>query len=107
MTGKAITHHIQAIFAKYRWPNALVTDNGLCYTSKEFQMLMQSMSVNHIISSPHYPQSNGIVEKFVGIIKNQFHKAKEEGQTPSHSPNGLQKHTPQWKFAVTNANSTR
>ena len=82
MTGKAIAHHMQAIFAKYRWPDTLVIDNRPCYTSKEFQMLMQSMSVNHITSSPHYPQSNGLAEKFVGIIKNLFHKAKEEGQSP-------------------------
>ena len=82
MTGKAIAHHMQAIFAKYRWPDTLVTDNGPCYTSREFQMLMQSMSVNHITSSPYYPQSNGLVEKFVGIIKNLFYQAKEEGQSP-------------------------
>ena len=82
MTGKAIAYHMQAIFAEYRWPNTLVTDNGPCYTSKEFQMLMQSMSVNHITSSPHYSQSNGLAEKFVGIIKNLFHKIKEEGQSP-------------------------
>ena len=82
MTGKAIAHHMQAIFAKYRWPDTLVTDNGPCYTSKEFQMLMKSMSVNYITSSPHYPQSNGLAEKFVGIIKNLFHKAKGEGQPP-------------------------
>ena len=43
-------------------------------------MLMESMSVNHITSSLHYPESSGFVEKFVGIIKNLFHKAKEEGQ---------------------------
>ena len=82
MTGKAIDHHMQSIFSKYGWPNILVTDNGPCYTSKEFQTLMQSMSVNHLTSSPHYPQSNGLAEKYVGIIKNLFHKAKEEGQSP-------------------------
>ena len=80
MTSKAIAHHMQAIFAKYGWSHTLVTDNGPCY--REFQMLMQSMSVTHITSSPHYLQSNGLAEKFVGIIKNQFHEANEEGKSP-------------------------
>ena len=35
MTAKAIAHHMQAIFAKYGWPNTLVTDNEPCYTGKE------------------------------------------------------------------------
>ena len=82
MTRKAIAHNMKAIFAKYAWPNTLETDNGPCYTNKEIQMLMQSLSVNHITSSPHYPHSNGLAEKFVGIIKNLFHKAKKEGQSP-------------------------
>ena len=73
---------MHANVAKYRWPDTLVTDNRPCYTSKELQMVMQSMSVNHITSSPYYPQSNELAEKFVGIIKNLFHKAKEEGQSP-------------------------
>ena len=82
ITGKAIAHHMQSIFSEYRWPNTLVTDNGPCYTSKEFHTLMQSMSVNHLTSSPHYLQSNGLAEKYVGIIKTLFHKAKEEGTSP-------------------------
>ena len=82
MTGKAIAHHTEAIFAEYRWPNTLVTDNGPCYASKEFQKLMEFMSINHITGSPHYPQSNGLAEKFLGIMKNLLYKAKKEGQSP-------------------------
>ena len=82
ITRKAIAHHMQSIFSEYGWPDTLVTDNGPCYTSEEFQILLQSMSVNHLTSSPHYPQSNGLAEKYVGIIKNLFYKAKEEGQSP-------------------------
>ena len=40
---------------------------------------MQEYSVNHITSSPHYPKSKRLAEKFVKIGKNLFYKAKEEG----------------------------
>ena len=46
---------------------------------KEFKQLMMDMSVNHITSSSHYFQSNGLVEKYVQIVKNLFIKAYEEG----------------------------
>ena len=41
---------------------------------------MRSFSVNHITSSPHYPQSNGLAEKYIQIVKSLFHKAREEGK---------------------------
>ena len=40
---------------------------------------MKEYAVNHITSSPHNPQSNGLAEKFVQIVKNLFHKVKDEG----------------------------
>ena len=60
-------------------PDTLVSDNGPCYTAEAFPNLMKEYAVNHITSSPHYPQSNGVAEKFVQIVKNLFHKAKDEG----------------------------
>ena len=57
----------------------MVSDDGPCYVAETFTNLMKEYAVNHITSSPHYPQSNGLVEKFVQIVKNLFYKVKEEG----------------------------
>ena len=79
MTAKHVASHFSEVFDEYRWPDTLLTDNGPCYASHEFKQLMLDMSVNHITSSPHYPQSNGLAEKYVQIVKNLFIKAHEEG----------------------------
>ena len=57
----------------------MVSDNGSCYAAEAFFNLMKEYAVNHITSSLHYPQSNRLVEKFVQIVKNLFHKVKDEG----------------------------
>ena len=53
----------------------------LLVTAEAFTNMMQEYGVNHITSSPHYPQSNGLAEKYVQIVKNLFHKAKEKEKT--------------------------
>ena len=80
MTGQLNAVHFKQIFAKYGWPDTIVSDNGPCYTSDIFKGLMKEYQVNHITSLPHYPQSNGLAEKYIQIVKNLFHKVKEEGQ---------------------------
>ena len=79
MLAQHITEHFKSIFSEYGWPDTLVSDNGTGYTAEAFSNLMKEYAVNHITSSPHYPQSNGLAEKFVQIVKNPFHKAKDEG----------------------------
>ena len=80
MTAHHIANYFKQIFAEYGWPDTLISDNGPCYASKVFKGLMTEYYVNHIMSSPHYPQSNGLAKKYVQIVKNLFHKPKEEGQ---------------------------
>ena len=83
MTAQHVINHFKLFFSDYGWPDTLVSNNGPCYASEAFTKIMQEYNVNHITSSPHYAQSNGLVEKFVQIVKNLFHKAREEGQTYS------------------------
>ena len=80
MTGQHIASQFKLICSKYGWPETIVSDNGPCYTSEIFTNLMIEYNVNRITSLPHYPQSNGLAEKYLQIVKNLFHKAKEEGK---------------------------
>ena len=79
MSAQNITEHFKSIFSEYGWPDTLVSHNGPCYVAEMFTNLMKEYAVNHITSSPHYPQSNGLAEKFVQIMKNLFYKVNEEG----------------------------
>ena len=74
-----IVEHFRLIFLEYGWPDTLVSDNRLCYIAETFTNLMKEYAVNHITSPPHYLQSNGLAEKCVQIVKNLFHKVKDEG----------------------------
>ena len=65
MTAQNVIGHLKVIFSEYGWPDNIVSDNGPCYTAEAFTKTMQEYQVNHITSSPHYPQSNGLAEKFV------------------------------------------
>ena len=80
MTGQHMANQCKLIFSEYGWPETLISDNGPCYTTGVFTNLMRKYSVNHITGSPHYPQSNGVAEKYVQIVKNLYYKAKEEGK---------------------------
>ena len=80
MTGEHVANQCKLIFSEYGWPETLISDNGPCYTSEAFTSLMKVYSVNHITSSPHYPQSNGLAEKIFQIVKSLFYKVKEEGK---------------------------
>ena len=80
MAGQHIASNFKMICSEYGWPETIVSDNGPCYTSEIFTNLMIEYTVNHITSSHHYLQSNGLAEKYVQIVKNLFYKAKEEGK---------------------------
>ena len=79
MSAQHITEHFRLIFSEYGWPDTLVSDNGPGYVAKLFTSLMKEYAVNHITSSPHYPQSNGLAEKFITNSKEPFLQSKDAG----------------------------
>ena len=68
-TSPAVCKEISNIFTEFGKPYIIRSDNGPCYASNEFKELMECFQVQHVTSSPHFPQSNGFAEATVKIAK--------------------------------------
>ena len=50
------------IFTRFGTPRAIISDNGSHFCNKVFETLMRKYSINHKLSTPYHPQTNGQVE---------------------------------------------
>ena len=82
ITARVVMEIIKSIISEEGHPATIVSDNGPCYASEYFKQEMQKNGIQHITTSPHYPQSNGFVEVYVKICKGILQKAKDAGEDP-------------------------
>ena len=68
------------IFTEFGSPFVLRSDNGPCYSSREFQQFLEFYQIHHTTSSPHHPQSSGFAEGLVGISKKLMEKSIKDGK---------------------------
>ena len=68
-TAAATIRELRKLFATYRLPEHLVSDNGPQFTSTEFAQFMKANCIKHIRCSPYHPSSNGCAERFVQTFK--------------------------------------
>ena len=76
----AMIKELGLIFTELGRPFILRSDNGPCYSSREFHNFLSFYQVDHVTSSPHYPQSNGFAEALVGIAKKLMEKSVKDGK---------------------------
>ena len=63
---------LKSAFARHGVPSVLFTDNGPQFSSQDLKEFVSAYSIRHITSNPRYPQSNGLVERTVGTVKNYY-----------------------------------
>ena len=68
-TSKTVISSLKSIFSHHGILSILMSDNGPQFDSSEMKTFASNYGFNHITSSPHYPQSNGLVERTVKTIK--------------------------------------
>ena len=76
----AVIKELGLIFTEPGRPFILGSDNGPCYSSREFHNFLGFYQINHVTSHPHYPQSNGFAEALVGIAKKLMDKSVKDGK---------------------------
>ena len=60
------------VFARFGLPSTLVSDNGPQFASEEMKTFLGHLGIEHIESSPRYPRSNGMVERFHRVLKERI-----------------------------------
>ena len=79
-SSHAVIKELGLVFTELGRPFVLRSDNGPCYSSREFHNFLSFYQVDHITNSPHHPQSNGFAEALVGITKKLIEKSLKEGK---------------------------
>lgn len=76
LTSNRVIQKLKPMFARFGIPQTLISNNGPCYSSREFKDFARA-------SSPLYPQSNGMAERLSREPKPSWTKHMHSGQTPT------------------------
>ena len=88
---KSLCMHLPGLISQYGLPCLLYTDNSPTCASEEHAQFLQHSHIDHVISSPHIPRSNGFTEWQVRTLKTTLSTAQnsqEDARRPSPLPLG-------------------
>jgi transposase InsO family protein len=80
-TAETAITYLKSVFARHGIPETVIADN-MPFNSKAVKQFAKEWGFEIITSSPTYAQSNGLAERYVGIIKKMLQKAREDQRDP-------------------------
>ena len=95
--SKTVAEALLTMFSHIGFPRELTSDNGTQFTSQMFEEFLQLLGTEHRLTPPYHAQSNGLVERFNGTLKNMLRKLTTD------RPKDWNKHLPALLFAYRDA----
>ena len=80
VSSHAVTEKMKTYCAMFGRPDEIMTDGGPQYSGKQFKEFTKNWGICHTMSSPHYPRSNGFIERHVRHIKPIIRKTIRNGE---------------------------
>jgi putative transposase len=72
MTEKDVETIVQRALEKYPLAKPrIISDNGPQFIARDFKEFIRLTGITHVRTSPHYPQSNGKLERWHGSLKRE------------------------------------
>ena len=80
VSTQSVIDFLKTIFSREGFPKEIITDNGAQFKSKEFSTYLSERGIRHGFSSVYYPQSNGAIERYNGVLKTIIQNAINNGK---------------------------
>ena len=79
LTTSAVIKHLESWFNVLGWPRVIRSDGGPQF-GPQFSAFCSANSIEHNLSSPYNPKSNGLAESGVKIVKHLMQKCQSSGE---------------------------
>lgn len=73
ITSNFVITKLREVFCRFGIPNTIVSDNGRQFVSEDFGNYISNNKINHILTAPGHPATNGQAENFVKTVKKSIY----------------------------------
>lgn len=74
---ESVINHLKSFFCHHGIPEIIISDNGPQFVATAFSKFAEEWGFTHLTTSPHYPQSNGEVQRAVQTAKDLITKSED------------------------------
>jgi hypothetical protein len=78
ITTEAVAEALVAIYSRVGIPEEVLTDQGRQFVGEVMREVSRLLSIRQLTTTPYHPQTNGLCERFNGVLKQMLRRMCDE-----------------------------